>query len=133
MNFKNELVESRFEFMCEEAKALAKEMSFWLLKKYNVEMVITETFTTEQEDQLLKRQSDTHRTGRAFDIRTGSIPNDILAEFIAVFRKKYSSIGAFANGQRNLIVYKPHGTGPHLHVQLDRKFSIKKRVKNEAV
>lgn len=124
MKFKDDVVEERFKDMHSQAQKLAIEMDQWTQKTYNIELTITATTSTKIEDNALGRQSDTHRTGRAFDVRTRDLPENVIAELCAYFRKKYNnSYGAMVSGQRNLIVYKPHGTGPHLHIQLNRTFA----------
>ena len=123
MKFKDDVVAARFDDMSVRAQMLALEMDNWLMRYYGIEMTITATTSTAEEDKALERISSTHREGRAFDVRTTDIPDHVLAEFIAEFRKKYKTLGAQSGGQYNLIVYRPHGTGPHLHIQISRKYS----------
>lgn len=123
MKFKTELVKERFKFMHPVVQEIAKEMDEWAMKEFKIELTITATYSTPEEDKAIGRVSDTHRTGRAFDVRTSDLPEALVANLCAVFRKKYLKLGAVSNGHANLIVYRPHGTGPHLHVQLNRKFT----------
>lgn len=126
MKFKTDLVEKRFSIMHKMTQAIAVDMDDWLQKKCGEELTLTETVTSLVEDELLKRVSDTHRTGRAFDVRIIDLTEGTIAEFCAHFRRKYRGMGASQNnGEREFIVYKPHGSGPHLHIQLSRKY-IKK-------
>lgn len=122
MKFKDDVIAVRFDDMHFQAQKIATEMDEWSRLNYGIELTITATVSTYQEDRELGRESDTHRTGRAFDIRTKDLPESLIAELCATFRKKYTKYGAISNNQANLIVYKPHGTGPHLHVQLNRKY-----------
>ena len=124
MKFKDKETEDRFPLMHDQVQKVAKEMDNWLINKFNIELTITATVSTKDEDRKLGRVSDTHRTGRAFDVRTRDLPDNVIAEFCAHFRKKYNNpYGAMSGGQRNLIVYRPHGTGPHLHIQFNRTFT----------
>lgn len=115
--------------MQDRTRELAIEMAAWLKTNYDINMVITETVTTKEQDDELQRVSATHRDGRAFDVRvidphTGTIilPEAVIAKFCAHFRKKYPNLGAVSGTTqgRNLIVNKPHGSGPHLHIQIKR-------------
>ena len=124
MKFKTPKVQERFQDMCELAQDIARELDHLAQKHFNVEITLTETVTTEKEDEAVLRKSDTHRTRRAFDVRTNDLPEGCVAYIIKEIRKKYGMFGALANNQKNLIVYKPHGTGPHLHVQVSRKFQL---------
>lgn len=124
MKFKDNKSQSRFELMAKRAQELAIEMDEWSQKKYGIELTITATVSTFEEDRALGRESDTHRTGRAFDIRIFDLPEGLVAELCAYFRRKYPKLGAAVAGNYNLIVYKPHGSGPHLHVQIKRAYAV---------
>jgi hypothetical protein len=124
MKFKDDVIAVRFKDMHELAQKIATEMDEWAQKNYKIELTITATVSTIAEDKELKRQSDTHRSRRAWDIRVNDLPESLIAELCAVFRKKYGRHGAMVGGQPQLIVYKPHGKGPHLHCQLNRKYSL---------
>ena len=124
MKFKTKDVETRFPDMADLAQRIAKEMDLYSQEKYGIELTITATVSTRDEDKTLDRASDTHRTRRAFDIRTGDLPDELVAELCSVFRKKYGRFGAVTSALPSLIVYRPHGTGPHLHVQLSRKYAL---------
>lgn len=125
MKFKNDIVSSRFEDMNITAQKIAKEMDEWLQKNYGLELMLTATVSTAKEDKELSRVSDTHRTRRAFDIRTHDMKEHIITEFIEYFNLRYGKFGAVASAKPQLIINKPHGSGPHLHVQLNRKYSLK--------
>jgi pheromone shutdown protein TraB len=112
-----------------KAQRLANEMALWVWDSYKLYLYITETTTTKGEDDALQRVSSTHRDGRAFDVRiidpiSGKrvLSEDVIAKLCAYFRKKYPNLGAVSGDtrDRNLIVYRPHGSGPHLHIQIKR-------------
>lgn len=124
MKFKDDVIAARFEDMHELAQKIATEMDQWSVKTYGIELTITATCSDHREDKELGRQSDTHRTRRAWDIRVRDLPESLIAELCAYFRKKYNKYGAVASNAPQLIVYKPHGTGPHLHCQLNRKYAL---------
>lgn len=125
MKFKDDVIAARFPDMCDLAVKIAKDMDGWSRKNYGIELTITATVSTSDEDKALGRVSDTHRTRRAFDVRTSGLPESFIAELIGVFNKKYGKYGAVASAIPQLIVNKPHGSGPHLHVQLNRKYALK--------
>ena len=123
MKFKDDVIAARFDDMHTKVKEVAIFMDEWSVKNYGIELTITETTTTKEEDSALGRVSDTHRTGRAFDVRTRDLPESLIAELCAATRKAYGKYGAQVNGAASLVVYRPHGSGPHLHIQLNRKFT----------
>jgi len=124
MKFKDDVIAARFKDMHELAQKIATEMDEWSQKTYGIELTITATCSDHREDKELGRQSDTHRTRRAWDVRVRDLPESLIAELCATFRKKYNRYGAIVGGAPQLIVYKPHGSGPHLHCQLSRKYSL---------
>lgn len=124
MKFKDDIVAARFADMHPMAQKIATEMDQYAQNNYGIELTLTETASTKIEDKAVGRVSDTHRTRRAFDVRVRDLPEALIGELCSVFRKKYIIFGAFSHGQKNLIVYRPHGTGRHLHVQLSRLYQL---------
>lgn len=122
LKFSSALAEKNFERMLLPTKWLAIEMHLWALSQ-GVTLTFTETWTTKEEDLKRNRQSDTHRTGRAFDIRTKDLTPEFIEKFVEHFTEIYNSkMGAIVKDKPSLIVYRPHGTGPHFHVQIRRDY-----------
>ena len=93
-------------------------------RKRDLEVVVTETVTTLEEDIAVGRVSSTHRTGRAFDLRNRSWSLMEIKKFETHFNKKYWKRAARnKEGIGRLVVSIPHGTGPHFHVQINSEFS----------
>ena len=124
MKFKTPEVEERFQDMHPLAQKIATEMDEWSVKNFEKELTLTTTCSSKAEDKLLNRVSDTHRTRRAWDIRTKDLSDDHIAKMCAYFRLLYNKYGAKVENQAQLIVYRPHGSGPHLHCQLNRTYSL---------
>jgi hypothetical protein len=125
MKFKDDIVAARFDDMCNLARTIAADLDIWFHKEFGQELTLTATTSTLEEDVAIGRLSDTHRTRRAFDIRTKNIDEDWIADLIDYANKKYGKYGAVVSAIPRLIVSKDHGTGPHLHIQLSRKFALK--------
>lgn len=124
MKFKDDVIAARFDDMAELAKTVAEHMDTYAKDNYGIEIMLTATVSTKEEDLALNRESDTHRTRRAFDVRTRDLPESLIAELCSIARKKYGQYGASVKGVPALVVYRPHGSGPHLHVQLNRKYAL---------
>lgn len=128
IRFASDRARKGWDMMLPPTQRLANEMARWLWIEFGIYLTLTETHTSKEQDNALQRVSTTHRDGRAFDVRirdplSGDIllSEDVIAKFCAHFRKKYPNLGAISKGtpgQRSLIVYKPHGSGPHLHIQI---------------
>lgn len=94
-------------------------------KSENHTITLTETVTTKEEDQSVDRKSSTHRTSRAVDIRVNDMPEGLAQKITNHFNFKFRHIAAVnPSGVSELIVFKPHGTGPHLHVQIHSRFAL---------
>ena len=103
---------------------LMGEMTAWAWSQ-RLPVVITETFTTLDEDLALKRVSSTHREGRAFDMSTKGWSQNSIDQFIELFSKKYQGVAAqTSDGKPLLILHHDSGHGDHFHVQLNRAYSI---------
>lgn len=127
LKFSSPAAEAGFEKMKLHTKWLAVEMHLWAEAEGHT-LTFTATFSTPEEDKKLGRVSDTHRTGRAFDIRTRDLPAEFISKFIEHFNTLYNrTMGAVTKDGPNLIVHKPHGSGPHLHVQIRRDYEQKEK------
>lgn len=122
MKFSTVSVQENFSKMLPRTRELAMEMDKWAQDNFKIELTLTETATSKQQDDALNRVSASHREGRAFDVRVKDLPDSLIAQMCAYFRKKYPKLGAISKATRTkeLIVYRPHGSGPHLHVQIQK-------------
>jgi hypothetical protein len=127
MQFSDPSAEAGFEKMNLSTKWLAVEMHLWALDQ-GVQLTFTATWSSPEEDKKLGRVSDTHRTGRAFDIRTRDLSPEFIEKFQEHFNSLYkNSMGAVNKDGPCLIVFKPHGTGPHFHVQIRRDYESRRK------
>jgi hypothetical protein len=105
---------------------LITEMCLWLEKR-GIEPLITETLTNELEDEVWGRVSDSHRTGRAVDFSVRGWSKMDELDFKAHFVKERGHLGALnSKGRPNLIVFHDNGNGYHVHVQVNRMFTIRR-------
>lgn len=124
MKFKSQKVKDRFSNVHPVLQQMVLEMDEWVRNTFYREFTITETWTTAIEDHKLNRTSATHREGRAVDIRTKDLPTDLVEAFQIYFNTLYEKrLGAQTQSGANLIHFKPHGTGPHFHIQIRRGVS----------
>lgn len=124
MKFKDDIVAARYGDINPLLKTIMEDADDFSQKKYGIELTITATVSTISEDKQLGRVSSTHRDRRAVDVRTRDLPESLIAELCAYLRKKYNKYGAVSGNAPQLVVYKPHGTGSHLHIQLNRNYTL---------
>lgn len=127
MQFKTDKVKSRWEKVHPVLRSIITDGDLYMQEKHKKELMLTETATTLAEDKAVGRTSSTHRSlpwGRAIDVRTSCLSEEEKKDLKDYLLKKYAHLGALVKDDKtgnfihNLIYDKPHGTGPHLHVQL---------------
>ncbi len=123
--FKTTRVRDRAPLLHEAAIEIMYDMSTWA-EKHGLPFVVTETVSTLNEDQALKRVSATHREARAFDVSVKGWSDDESAIFVAEFNACYAHKAAVSpsSGKPQLVVRHSNGHGDHFHVQLSRVFAI---------
>jgi len=127
VKFKTKLIEERFKLCHQKLKDIAEDLDH-LCDEAGEELVITESFTTKSEDSKVKgRMSDTHRTGRALDIRVKDWDKIFINEFIYYANTRYKPYAAvLKDGTRQLIKYGDKLHLDHIHLQLNRSFTMPK-------
>lgn len=129
MKFKNQLVAERWSLVHPKLKEIAQDSDKFMQEHYGTEITIVEAATTDEEDKRVGRVSVTHRDkpwARAYDMRTMDQKPEPLKMLKIYLLQKYGNLGAVVIDKKtnkavnNLIEDKPHGTGPHWHVQIKR-------------
>lgn len=91
---------------------------------YGLDCTVTDTVSTQDEDDELKRLSATHRTGRAFDASLRKWTSAQAEGCALYFSEKYKTYAAVdPNGNRKLVKIHDAGTGQHLHFQVHTKYA----------
>jgi hypothetical protein len=124
--FKNETIRDRFFALHPVCGMILMDLLVWLWSR-RVYGVCTETVSTMLEDEALKRVSSSHREGRAFDISTRGWPDGLALEAIEYLVSKHGHLGAISrgSGKPTLVVHHDAGTGPHLHVQINKQYAVR--------
>lgn len=128
--YKTRLIAFRSRYLSVTAKEILEFACDWAQEHLKRDLVITETVTTQAEDAALKRVSNSHATGRAFDISSkGWNQNDIDA-LAKALRDRYGAVGAISSKTQkpNLVVVHNAGTGNHFHVQVSNEYATPKDV-----
>lgn len=87
-------------------------------QKIRLPFLITSLFT----DQVRGRVSNTHLTGRAFDLSVKSWGEQDILDFIKYMNEKFIHLAAVSSetGEKCLIPPINHGTGLHFHIQVSQ-------------
>lgn len=125
LKFKNKRDSKMFSALNPILIGIYIDLFLYVKKKYDVELVITDTVSTKMRDRLLGRKSDAHRTGRAIDVRTKDLDAFIVQDIIKYLNynpeyKKYKYISS--SGKKRLAYYHI-GTNEHLHISIHKRYS----------
>ena len=122
--FKTKLIHKRSLFMHPIVSLILIDM-YWYCMSNNQRFQVTETFTTIEEDERVNRVHDTHRTGRAFDLSVRGWGKSFRKEFCKEFNQRYYDVAAISSRSLERTLCVDHvGTAAHIHVQVDRKFTV---------
>ena len=101
------------------------DMAYWHHDR-NYEMTITDLVSTLEEDIELGRESDSHRTKRAADLRCKHLSDLDRRQFIHHFNTKYADIASVSRSDLVPRIVVEHGEGEnrHFHVALNFKYRI---------
>jgi hypothetical protein len=129
IKYKNDEVKRRAEMLNATLISILIEMVHFCEQR-GMDFVVTETMTTEREDKKLNRVSSSHREGRAIDIRTKDWDENFISDFISYFIIRHGEKGAIqaSTSKPKLIVDKSKTDQPHLHIQLNRKYAVTRRL-----
>ena len=101
------------------------DMAFWCDER-NIDYVVTDTISTIEEDKELNRVSDSHRTKRAFDLRSWTFTSGQIDEFIKHFNEKYEDIASISASDlvQRLVVIHGEGDQVHFHIAIHSRYRI---------
>jgi hypothetical protein len=102
------------------------DMAYYAQSKHNIDLVVTDTISTLEDDKKLGRKSSAHRRSIALDIRTKNLDPFIVAEIIDYVNKKpeYDEYKYVSwSGARRLAYYHV-GTNEHIHLAIHSTYGI---------
>ena len=92
----------------------------WAIK-YCLKMKLRCCVTSLIRCQDTFSKSDTHQTGRAFDLSVKGWSNSDIEDFTLFMTQKCNDFAAVNDkGEKRLIVHHDIGLGDHLHIQIKR-------------
>lgn len=103
------------------------DLNNYAYEKHNIELTITSTVSTPQEDAALGRVSSSHATRRAIDIRTKDIDVFKLQDIISYINNKkaykkyhYASFSC----EKRLAYLHGKGDKEHIHLAIHADYSL---------
>lgn len=103
------------------------DLFLYAKSKHGIELVITSTRSSADEDRALNRKSKSHLTGRALDFRTNNIDSFILDDIVEYIesKKEYSEFKYLTkDGNRRLVYLHGERQNYHAHLAIHSKYSL---------
>ena len=99
---------------------------YWYAKSvHDIELVITQTVSTPEQDAQLKRVSKAHQRGLAIDIRTRDIDAFIVDDLKEYINNKdeYETYKYLSRSGKKRLAYWHIGSAQHFHLAIHSRFS----------
>jgi len=104
------------------------DLAWYAKSRHGIDLVVTETITTDEEDRALNRESSAHNESerRAMDIRANNIDAFVVSDIVQYINNKeaYKEFHYLSNSGIKRLAYL-HGEGEnfHIHLALHKKYS----------
>ena len=123
MKFKHEKDKELFFMLHPILIMIYADLYFYTYEKHGVELVITSTISTVEDDIRLKRVSKSHLTRRALDIRTKDLGSKITNSIIDYVNNKQENkrFHYISNGGRKRLAYYHNN---HIHLAIHSRYSL---------
>lgn len=128
ISFKNKKSKQRYFSLLPLTQLIITDVSWWANQR-GLDVVITETVTTLEEDKELQRVSNSHLQGRAVDFSLIGWSEKDIKDCEKHFNEKYKEVSAYSLRTKKPVLIVPHdsGHGRHIHLQINRRFYENKR------
>jgi len=104
------------------------DMSIYAKEKHGIDLTVTATSSTEEEDLKLGRKSSAHREKRALDIRSKDINVYITQDIVTYINNKeeykHYRYMSFSGIERLAYVHTMPGQSEHIHLALNSRFKM---------
>ena len=127
MLFKTETIKSRLLDVNPLLIMIYADLYCRMFLKFGVKLVLTEAWTTKDEDAAVSRKSTSHFDKRALDIRSNNL-TPVMIEFILDYLNNHPEFMKYAyltrSGILRLAYYHDNGNGKHIHLSIHSRFSL---------
>ena len=129
MKFKNEDDRLLFTTLLSPLIMIYADLHWYAKFRYDIDLVITATVSTTEQDKKLNRVSTAHneQERRALDIRTKDIDPFIVSELIEYINNKpeYKKYHYMSNSGQSRLAYFHIGSAQHIHLSIHKQFALK--------
>jgi len=126
IKFKNEKDIKLFYCLHPALILIFADLNNYAYEKHKIELTITSTISTIEEDIALGRTSNSHLECRAIDIRTKGIDAFIISDLVQYINGKleYQKYRYVSKSGKSRLAYFHVGSEEHIHLAIHSKFKI---------
>jgi len=127
MQFKNEEDKMLFSALHPALLMIFADLYWYALDKYNIELTVTDTISTIEEDKKLNRVSSSHRNSIAIDFSVKNIDAFQLSDLVTYINSKpeYRNYHYLSHsGVKRLAYIHDNSNGYHCHLALHSRFAL---------
>lgn len=130
MKFKKEKDKMLFTLLHPALIMIYADLCWYAKERHNIDLVVTSTVSTPAEDMELQRTSTAHQSRIALDIRTKNIDSFVTSDLIHYINSKdaYAKFRYLSYSGERRLAYWHLGSEEHIHLALDKSFSLKKAI-----
>ena len=126
MIFKNKKDKEMFTLLHPILIMIYADLNYYAKSNFNIDLVVTQTISTLEEDERLKRKSPSHRQSRALDIRTRNLDRLIVEKLVHYINSRwnYKDYHYLTQSGKKRLAYfhKMKGGAEHIHLAIHSKF-----------
>ena len=125
IHFKNNKDRELFCFLHPALIMIYADLANYAKNKHDIDLVVTQTITTEDQDKVLRRTSPSHRECRAIDIRTNNIDVFIVADLVDYInnKKQYEDYRYMSRSGVTRLAYYHVGSAEHIHLAIHARYA----------
>jgi hypothetical protein len=103
------------------------DLANYAQKQYGIDLVVTETITTPEQDFLIGRTSKAHQECRAIDIRTKDIDIFIVEELLDYINNKreYFNYHYEAYSGKKRLAFLHTTNEQHIHLAIHSQYAVR--------
>lgn len=127
IKFKHDIDKMNFSSLHPILIMIFADMAYYAQSRHNIDLVVTDTVSTAEQDLMLGRISKSHQEKRALDIRTKNLDPFIVQDIIEYINSKDAYLQYHyesRSGKKRLAYYHTH-KGEHIHLAIHSVFGIK--------
>jgi len=106
------------------------DLARYAMEKHSYSVTVTQTITTEIQDNAVNRTSNSHRTCRAIDIRSKDMPFNVRNSLLDYINSKpeWQKYHYERRSGGKILAFHHVGTAEHIHLAIHARYAVKTKL-----